>query len=47
MLYAPRHMMMFLPIALTIARPAVILDLRPAQYDPEHGLLDLNPPDRA
>lgn len=42
-----RHMMMFLLIASnTLARPAAILDLRPAQFDQAHGLLDLNPPDR-
>ena len=43
-----RHMMMFLLIASnTLARPAAILDLRPAQFDNVHCLLDLNPPDRA
>jgi hypothetical protein len=43
-----RHMMMFLLIASnTLARPAAILDLRPAQFDHVHCLLDLNPPDRA
>ncbi len=40
-------MMMFLLIASnTLVRPAAILDLRPAQFDQAHGLLDLNPPDR-
>jgi len=43
-----RHMMMFLLIASnTLARPAAILDPRPAQFDNVHSLLDLNPPDRA
>src|SRR6185295_8811657 len=42
-----RHMMMFLLIASnTLARPAATLDLRPAQFDSTHALLDLNPPDR-
>ena len=42
-----RHMLLFLLIASnTLARPAAVLDLEPAQHDPEHGLLDLNPSGR-
>ncbi len=42
-----RHMLTFLVIAAnTLARPAATLDLRPAQFDEEHKLLDLNPPGR-
>ncbi|WP_109122165.1 tyrosine-type recombinase/integrase [Azospirillum sp. TSO22-1] len=42
-----RHMLLFLLIAAnTLARPAAVLDLEPAQHDSEHGLLDLNPPGR-
>src|SRR5487761_654290 len=42
-----RHMLTFLLIAAnTLARPAAILDLGPAQFDDAHGLLDLNPPGR-
>ena len=41
-------MMMFLLIASnTLACPAAILNLRPAQFDSVHCLVDLNPPDRA
>jgi integrase len=40
-------MLAFLMIgANTLARPAAILDARPAQFDPEHDLFDLNPPGR-
>ena len=39
-----RHMVTFLLIASnTLARPAAILELGPAQFDEAHGLLDLNP----
>ena len=42
-----RHMLLFLLIASnTLARPAAVLDIEPAQHDSEHGLLDLNPPGR-
>ena len=42
-----RHMLTFLLIAAnTLARPAAILDLQPAQFDADHCLLDLNPPGR-
>jgi integrase len=42
-----RHMLIFLLIAAnTLARPAAILDLGPAQFDEAHDLLDLNPPGR-
>lgn len=41
------QMLIFLLIAAnTLARPAAILDLGPAQFDATHGLLDLNPPGR-
>ena len=41
-------MMMLLLIATnTLARPGAVLDLRPAQFDNVHGLLGLNPADRA
>ncbi len=42
-----RHMLTFLVIGSnTLARPAAILDARPAQFDAEHDLFDLNPPGR-
>jgi hypothetical protein len=42
-----RHMLTFLIIGSnTLARPAAILDARPAQFDAEHDLFDLNPPGR-
>ena len=42
-----RHMLMYLLIATnTLARPAAVLDLRGAQYDSTHALVDLNPPGR-
>ena len=42
-----RHMLTFLLLAAnTLARPAAILELGPAQFDATHGLLDLNPPGR-
>jgi integrase len=43
-----RHVLVYVLIAATtLARPAAILDLRPSQYDKQHGLLNLNPPGRA
>ena len=42
-----RHMLTFLLICCnTLARPAAVLDARPAQFDSEHHLLNLNPPGR-
>lgn len=42
-----RHMLSYLVIATnTLARPAVILDLRGGQFDALHNRMNLNPPGR-
>jgi integrase len=42
-----RHVLLFSLLAIcTLARPGAILDCTSKQYDPEHKLLDLNPPGR-